>query len=399
MTASLAGKNIVMGITGSIAAFKAAGWVSNLVKEEAQVKVVMTENAARFVTPLTFASLSGNSVYTDMFQDGEEPMAHIRLGQEVDLFMAAPATANTIAKLARGMADNLLTASIMAARVPVIICPAMNSAMYSHPATVKNLGKLKRYNYDLVEPDTGTLACGQNGPGRLAKWQAVREIMLKHFSVQDLAGKKIVVTAGPTREAIDPARFISNLSSGKMGYAIAAEAWRRGGEVVLISGKSCLDIPYGVHAVQVGSTEEMYQAVMKHASSYDIMVKTAAVSDFKPAVCRQHKVKKNDAETSLSLERTPDILQELGSMKKAGQILVGFAAESNNHRQEALKKLHKKNLDMIAVNDIIGQDTGFQADNNQLTLLWQDSILDLPHASKTYIAELLWNKIGEVFLS
>lgn len=400
MVASFTGKNVVIGVTGSIAAFKVAGWVSAIAKEDAKVTVVMTEAAQKFVTPLTFSSLSGTSVYTEMFDgDADTSMAHIILGREADVFIVSPATANTIGKLAHGIADNLVTATALVTRAPVVVCPAMNPAMYEHPANRNNLKRLQEYNYTVVEPESGNVACKDIGKGRLPEWDVVKEVLLKKLSGGELAGKRVLVTAGPTREAIDPARFISNRSSGKMGYSIAREAWRRGAQVQLISGPSLEDIPFGIDCIRIDTAEQMFNAVMEHAPVSDIIVKTAAVSDFKPAVFHPHKVKKEERVDAIELERTPDILQELGRKKQLGQILIGFAAESENHIDGAKRKLVKKNLDLIAVNDISSDSSGFEVDTNKLTLLSSNSRYDLPFAMKSHVAQLLWDKVIELFVA
>ncbi len=400
MAALLTGKNLVVGVTGSIAAFKVAGWVSDLAKDGARVSVVMTEAAKEFITPLTFHSLSGNPVFDDMFDDGSDrSMAHIMLGQEADIFLVAPATANTIGKLANGVADNLLTTTALVTRAPVIVCPAMNPAMFSHPATINNLQKLQNYNYRVIEPGSGVMACKDTGKGRLPEWNVVKEVILQNLSGNQLAGKKVLVTAGPTREAIDPARFISNRSSGKMGYSIAREAWRRGARVILISGPSLEPVPYGVECIKVETADQMFNAVFDHADSSDIIVKTAAVSDFKPAVTHPHKVKKDQGADPIAVLKTKDILYELGQKKRPEQLIIGFAAESENHLEQGRKKLLKKNLDLIAVNDICSNSSGFAVDTNKLTLLSADSQYDLPLVMKSDVAQLMWDKVVELFFS
>ncbi len=395
MQTVFAGKRIVVGVSGSIAAFKVAGWVSSLAKEEARVAVIMTDSATRFVTPLTFTALSGEIAHTDMFVEEEgRAMAHIQLGQEADLFLVAPATAQTIAKLAYGIADDLLSTTVLAAHCQVIICPAMNTQMFKHPATQENLEKLKSFGYKIVEPDSGVMACKDEGQGRLPEWDRVREILLSFISDNDMKEEKVLVTAGPTREALDPARFLSNRSSGKMGYALAATALRRGAEVTLISGPASLAWPEGVKQVKVQTAIEMRDAVMENCEDATIIVKAAAVSDFRPATIHEQKVKKNEAELSIRLIQNPDILQELGTQKATPeQYLVGFAAESTNILNEGAKKLEKKNLDVIAVNDISSENTGFEADTNQITLIARDGKTVLPFVSKEETAELMWDHI------
>ena len=388
-------KKIVVGVTGSIAAFKVAGWVSSLAKEGADVSVVMTESACRFVAPLTYAALSGNPVLTNMFAAEEaHAISHIQLGREADLVLIAPATANTIAKLAHGLADDLLTTSVLAADCPVLVAPAMNSRMLLNAATQRNIEMLRELGHGIIEPESGKMACKTEGPGRLPEWENVREQLLSSLAKQDLAGEKILITAGPTREALDPARFLSNRSSGKMGYELAKTARRRGAEVLLISGPTSLPTPYGVKRMDIQTAQEMYQAVMDSNSEYSVIIKAAAVSDFRPAISVSEKVKKDDAEFVLKLKQTPDILEQLGKEKeKHHYILVGFAAESCDHRAAGEKKLKKKNLDLIAINDISGRDTGFETDTNQVTLLDSYGYTELPLTSKEETADLILDRI------
>lgn len=390
----LAGKKIVVGVSGSIAAFKVAGWVSTLAQEEAQVKVILTEAASKFVTPLTFSALSGEKVHTDMFtEDAEYSMAHIQLGQEADIFLIAPATAHTIARLANGLADDLLSTSVLASHCPIVICPAMNTKMFSHPATQANIKKLQAYGYTIIDPDSGMMACKDEGKGRLVEWDTVNEYLLSHFSPHDMKGLSVLVTAGPTREPIDPARFISNRSSGKMGYALATAAQRRGAKVTLVSGPTSLACPLNVKRVEVTTAMEMRDAVIEHAEKASVIVKAAAVSDFRPENIHSHKVKKDKAELEIAFSQNPDILYELGQNKKNNQFLVGFAAESQNIIDEGKKKLVKKNLDIIAVNDISGTHTGFAADTNQITLITHETQTTLPLVSKEETASLMWDHI------
>jgi phosphopantothenoylcysteine decarboxylase / phosphopantothenate---cysteine ligase len=396
MHTSFAGKKIVVGVTGSIAAFKVAGWVSTLAKDEALVTVIMTESAKKFVSPLTFAALSGEKVLSEIFPAEEGPeMPHINLGKEADLMLIAPATAQTIARLAHGFADDLLSATVLAAgKTKIIVCPAMNPQMYAHSTTLENLAKLKSLNYRIINPDSGMMACKDEGQGRLPEWETVKEVLLHALSAGDLAGKRVLVTAGPTREALDPARFLSNRSSGKMGYALARAARRRGAEVILVSGPTVLACPEGVQRYDVRTAEDMRSAVLEHFHDADIIIKAAAVSDFRPEISYTEKVKKEQAEMSLRLVPNPDILQELGKMKKNGQqLLVGFAAESSNLLAEGKKKLEKKNLDLIAVNDISRDDRGFEVDMNQITLIDRRGVLELPYVSKDQTADLILDHI------
>lgn len=390
-----AGKRIVVGVTGSIAAFKVAGWVSDLAKEEAQVSVIMTSAAREFVTPLTFAALSGNEVHATMFgQAAANPMVHIDLGKDADCFLIAPASANCLAKLAGGIADDLLTTTVLAARPEtVVLCPAMNARMFNHPATQKNLRVLGDLGYRLVEPEEGMMACKEEGKGRLAEWATVKESIAGLLSPKDFLGVKLLVTAGPTREAIDPARFLSNRSSGKMGYAIAQAARRRGAEVVLVSGPTSLPPPFGMQLIKITSAREMYEAVLAHASSCQVVIKAAAVADFRPETVHPHKMKKEHIAATLGLTRNPDILLELGRRKKSGQLLVGFAAESDNLLAEGQRKLEKKHLDLIAINDIGRPDSGFESETNQLHLLSAQGVETLPHTSKLHCANLLLDRL------
>jgi phosphopantothenoylcysteine decarboxylase / phosphopantothenate---cysteine ligase len=395
MHSSFAGKRIVVGVTGSIAAFKVAGWVSALAQDEARVAVIMTDSAMRFVTPLTFGALSGEKVHSDMFADKEGPaISHIELGKEADLFLIAPATAHTIARLAHGLADDLLSATVLATKSKVIVCPAMNSQMYSHPATQANIAKLKELNYQVLDPAYGMMACKDEGQGRLPEWEWVREVLLRAVSVGDLTGETVLVTAGPTREPFDPARFISNRSSGKMGYALARTAYRRGAEVTLISGPTMLPCPEGVKQIKVQTAEDMRSAVIDNFAEASIIIKAAAVSDFRPETWHKEKVKKEQAQLSLRLRANPDILQELGGRKNdMHQLLVGFAAESADFISEGKRKLQNKNLDLIAVNDISRDNTGFEVDTNQITLIDHLDVLELPLVSKERTADLILDRI------
>jgi phosphopantothenoylcysteine decarboxylase/phosphopantothenate--cysteine ligase len=390
----LQGKRILFGVTGSIAAYKAAQWVRELVKEESQVEVILTEAAERFVTPLTFAALSGNPVYRDMFDEApDRVMAHINLSRDADVLVIAPATAQTLAKLASGMADNLLTSAVLAARIPVVLCPAMNCAMWTHAATRHNLLRLQQLGYHVVQPGCGSLACGETGDGRLAEWDCVRETLLSVLQTADLSGRKILITAGPTREPLDPVRFLSNRSSGKMGYALARTARRRGAEVTLVSGPVALEPPPGINVIPVTTAEDMAEAVLSRSEQMDIIVKSAAVADFKPISCQSLKIKKTGQGLQLDLVKNVDILAELGKRRHPGQILVGFAAESHNHEQEGQRKLREKHLDLIVVNDILGSRTGFDVETNQVTLISQFFSRRLPLLSKEETAQQIWDAV------
>ncbi|WP_417913026.1 bifunctional phosphopantothenoylcysteine decarboxylase/phosphopantothenate--cysteine ligase CoaBC [Candidatus Electronema sp. TJ] len=382
-------KKILFGVCGSIAAFKAAGWVSSLAQEGAQVHVVMTAAATRFVTPLTFSALSGNPAHSELFAAG---MEHIALSAAADAVLIAPATAQTIARLAHGLADDLLAASVLACAAPVLICPAMNCRMLAHPATQRNLAVLREYGCRIVEPDSGRLACGEEGTGRLAEWDTVREALLGLLAKQDMAGERVLITAGPTQEPLDPARFLSNRSSGKMGYALARTARRRGAEVTLISGPVALAPPPDMNVIPVRTALEMAEAVSRHATAASIVVKAAAVADFRAAAFSAQKIKKTAADLLLALAANPDILAALGSKRRSGQLLIGFAAESSSHEAEGRRKLLAKNADLIVVNDILGSSTGFEADTNQVTLITRNSSETLELLSKEETADRIWDK-------
>lgn len=390
----LTGKNILLGVTGSIAAYKAAEWVRAMVKEEAQVSVVLTKAAEKFISSLTFAALSGNRVYSHMFEeDPDGVMAHINLAREADIILIAPATAQTIFRLATGSADDLLSTVVLASTKPVIICPAMNSNMLAHPATNNSLTLLKGFGYHIVEPGSGSLACGEVGDGRLVEWDNARELLLSLNEPDDFLNKRILITAGPTRESLDPARFISNRSSGKMGFALARTAIRRGADVTLITGPVNLPDPPQAKMVHVSSTSDMEAAVMKEAENAHIIIKAAAVADYRPVEFSKHKLKKTSGIPHITLEENTDILARLGRERRQEQILVGFAAESRDHEQEGRRKLEAKNVDLMVVNDILGTDTGFDVDTNQVTLLDTRGCKQLPLVSKESTANLILDHI------
>jgi phosphopantothenoylcysteine decarboxylase/phosphopantothenate--cysteine ligase len=397
MKSLLADKKILFGISGSIAVYKAAEWVRELAKSEAKVTVVMTDGATRFVSSLTFAALSGKRVYTGMFEpDAGENVTHISLARECDLFLIAPATAQTIAKLANGFADNLLSSLALANRAKMLVFPAMNTNMYCHAATQANLARLKEYGYTIIEPDEGKLACGDEGVGRLVEWEVAREAILSAFAPQDLLEQTVLITAGPTCESFDPARHLSNRSSGKMGFALARSAKRRGAKVILISGPTSLESPSGVEIVNVTSAVQMHDAVMENYINADIVVMSAAVSDYRPEKIMEQKIKKGSDSISLEIVSNPDILKELGKRKENSNrpLLVGFAAESSDHLEEGKRKLKEKNLDLIVINDILGTDTGFGTDTNQVNLIDRDYQLEkLPLLPKEECASMIWDKI------
>lgn len=400
MASSLVNKKIVLGISGSIAAYKSVDWIRLLREEGAEVTTVMTAAGTRFVTPLTLAALSGQKVYYDMFDNSTAfDIPHINLARNCDLILLAPATAQTIARLAHGLADDLLSTIILAtSSAKVIICPAMNSKMYLHGATQSNIGKLKQYGYIIVEPDTGSMACGEEGPGRLASWQTVRQAVLKEVTSQDLQETPILITAGPTHEPLDPVRFIGNRSTGKMGYALAATAGQRGGKVTLISGPSDLKPPAGVNFIQVTTADEMHKAVLNCAKQMSVIVKAAAVSDYRPTTTACHKIKKGNTNLNLSLTANRDILKELGKRQETTQnppLLIGFAAESQNHLANGRRKLAEKNLDLIIINDISNKERGFAADSNQITIIDKNGGKEeLPLLSKEETAHRIWDKVS-----
>ncbi len=383
----LNGKNVLLGVTGGIAAYKSAYLASGLKKAGAAVDVVMTQAATKFVTPLTFETLSAAPVTTDMFSR-EKPweVEHIALAQKADLAVIAPATANTIAKLACGIADNMLTTTILACTCPVVVVPAMNTAMYENIATQVNLQILKDRGFIVMNPAEGALACGTSGAGRMREPQEIIDFLqeLPMEKGNGLAGKKVLITAGPTREAIDPVRYITNRSSGKMGYALAAGALGEGAEVMLVSGPVSISPPQGASLYPVESAHQMYKQVMELKDSADIIIMCAAVADYSPKLREEHKMKKQDT-LSLELVKTHDILSEVGKEKKA--YLVGFAAETQNIEQYAKGKLEKKNLDMIVANDVSGTETGFDSDYNAVSVYRRDgSVVHLPKGRKADIA-------------
>jgi len=389
---------IILGVTGGIAAYKAPELVRLLIKEGHDVKVVMTENATRFITPLTFEALTKNNVITDMFERDTDPLAHISWGQESDLVIIAPATANFIAKMATGMADDFLSTMVLASTAQVLVCPAMNSEMYINSITQENIKKLLDHGCTVMKPGEGDLACNTEGPGRLPEPIDIAEQVNSMLSRQDLTGLKILVTAGPTIEDIDPVRYITNRSSGKMGYAIAKMAALRGASVTLISGPTALKAPMGTDCKKVKTTEEMKEAVLKHHQQMDIIIKAAAVSDYRPVDVSVQKIKKSDDNFSIELVKNTDILSELGKAKaKADFFLVGFAAETENILNNAQEKLHKKNLDMIVVNDVTAKDAGFDTDTNQVIIISKNGTKEeLPLMSKEEVASEILDRIKTI---
>lgn len=390
-------KTVVVGVTGGIAVYKALDVISRLKKEDIDVHVIMTEHATKFVNPISFQSLSQNMVVVDMFAEPKAwEIQHISLAKKADLMLIVPATVNILGKVSCGIADDMLSTTIMATKAPVVFAPAANTNMFLNPIVQDNIKKLKQYGYEFIEPESGRLACGDVGSGKLADTKLISDVVISRlYDTKDLIGKKVLVTAGPTIASIDPVRYITNRSSGKMGYAIAEEARDRGAEVILISGPSNIEKPWGIKVIDVSINEEMLNAVDKHFEWADIVIKAAAVADYKPKTYSEKKIKKSEEEFSLQLHKDTDILKKLGSMKK-NQILVGFAAESNDLIQNAKTKLEKKNLDYIVANDITDKDAGFATNDNRVNILCRDgNCIPLEKMSKRKVARELFNLINK----
>ncbi|MFJ7751993.1 bifunctional phosphopantothenoylcysteine decarboxylase/phosphopantothenate--cysteine ligase CoaBC [Peribacillus muralis] len=391
-------KKVLLCVTGGIAVYKAAALTSKLTQEGAHVKVIMSESARQFVTPLTFQALSRNDVYTDTFDEKDSSViAHIDLADWADIILVAPATANVIGKVANGIADDMITTTLLATEAPVWVAPAMNVHMYAHPAVQKNMGTLRTFGYQFIEPGEGYLACGYVGKGRLEEPETIVEHLKSHFAEkkpQLLKGKKVLITAGPTREAIDPVRFVTNHSSGKMGYALAEQAIELGAEVTLITGPVNLTPPLNAHVIPVESAADMHGAVLSQFDSSDVVIMTAAVADYKPKFYHVQKMKKQPGENVIQFERTKDILKELGEIK-THQLLVGFAAETNNVEEYARGKLEKKNADMIVANNVTVAGAGFGTDTNIVTIYNKDgSAIELPKMSKADIAKSILAEVS-----
>src|SRR6185369_12514282 len=391
----LENKTIILGACGGIAVYKAVELLRLLTKAGADVHVIMTRAAQEFVTPLTFQTLSSNQVHTELFNlIAEREIGHISLADRADLFIVAPATANIIAKIANGIADDMLTTTVMATKAPVLIAPAMNVNMYTNPVYRDNEDRLRNYGYLFVPPETGALACGWEGEGKLAAPESIFEAAVAALSPKDLGGETILITAGPTREEIDPVRFISNHSSGKMGYALAKAAQRRGARTILISGPVNLPAPFDVELVCVESAREMQNAVMGRVGECTAIIKAAAVADYRPAERSGSKIKKQAAELALQMVKTPDILAGLGALEKR-PLLVGFAAETGKLDEFAAKKLKEKNADIIVANDVSQPDAGFNADNNRASLFFRDGrILEYPLMSKDALADIILDAVA-----
>lgn len=391
----LKGKTVLLGVTGSIAAYKIAYLASALKKLHADVHVLMTKNATNFINPITFESLTGNKCLVDTFdRNFQFQVEHVSIAKKADVVMIAPASANVIGKLAHGIADDMLTTTVIACKCKKIISPAMNTNMFENPIVQDNLKILEHYGYEVIQPASGYLACGDTGAGKMPEPQTLLAYIEKEIACKkDLKGKKILVTAGPTQEAIDPVRYITNHSSGKMGYSIAKAAMLRGADVTLVSGRTAIEPPMFVKVVPIVTAKEMFDAVTSVSDEQDIIIKAAAVADYRPAVVSSEKVKKKDGEMSIALERTDDILKYLGEHKKENQFLCGFSMETQNMVSNSRAKLEKKNLDMIAANNVKEKGAGFQGDTNVLTLITQEEETSLPLMSKEDAANQLLDKI------
>ena len=391
----LKNKTILLGVTGCIAAYKSATLASLLVKAGAEVHVIMTENATNFINPITFETLTSNKCIIDTFdRDFEFDVKHVSLAQKADVIMVAPATANVIAKLAHGLADDMLTTTILASKAPKIISPAMNTGMYENPVTQDNMKTLEKYGMEVITPASGRLACGDVGAGKMPEPEILFEHIVRACAYEkDMKGLKVLVTAGPTQEAIDPVRYITNHSSGKMGYSIAKACMLRGADVTLVTGKTSIKPPMFTTVVPITSAQDMYEAVTSRSNEMDIIIKSAAVADYRPMNVATEKVKKKDGDMAIPLERTKDILKYLGENKKAGQFLCGFSMETENMLENSKAKLVKKNLDMIVANNLKVEGAGFQGDTNIVTLITADSVTELPIMTKEEVAFSLLDEI------
>ena len=392
---TLEGKTVLLGVTGSIAAYKIAYLASALKKRRADVHVLMTKNATNFINPITFETLTGNKCLVDTFdRNFQFQVEHVSIAKKADVVMIAPASANVIGKLAHGIADDMLTTTIMACKCKKFISPAMNTNMFENPVVQDNLKILEHYGYEVIAPASGYLACGDTGAGKMPEPETLLAYIEREAACEkDLKGKKILVTAGPTQESIDPVRYITNHSSGKMGYAIAKAAMLRGADVTLVSGRTAIEPPMFVKVVPVVTAKDMYEAVTSVSDEQDIIIKAAAVADYRPAKVSDEKVKKSDGQMSIELERTDDILKFLGEYKRDGQFLCGFSMETQNVIGNSRAKLTKKNLDMVAANNVKVEGAGFQGDTNVLTLITQDEEVSLPLMSKEDAALKILDKI------
>lgn len=393
----LTGKTVVLGVTGSIAAYKIAGLASMLVKKNADVHVIMTQNACNFINPITFETLTGNKCLVDTFdRNFQFNVEHVSLAKLADIFLVAPASADIIGKIANGIADDMLTTTIMACKCPKLISPAMNTNMYENPIVQDNLKKLGNYGYEIIQPDSGRLACGDTGAGKMPSEEVLMNYILRTIArKKDMSGIKLCVSAGPTREKLDPVRFISNNSTGKMGYAIAKMAMLRGAYVTLVSGNVSLEpVPF-VKMADVTSAQDMYDAVTECAVDSDIIIMAAAVADYRPATVSDQKIKKKDTDMSIALDRTKDILGTLGSSKREGLYLCGFSMETENLLENSRAKLDKKNLDLIVANNVKVEGAGFGTDTNIVTFISREETKELPIMSKEEVADSLLDYIME----
>lgn len=391
----LAGKTVVLCVTGGIAAYKAADLTSKLRQAGAAVRVLMTESATQFISPMTFETLSGYRAVVDTFdRNFAWEVEHISLAKAADVFVIAPATANVIAKAAHGIADDMVTTTLLATKAPVVIAPAMNTGMYDNPVTQQNLQTLRERGFHIIDPAAGRLACGDTGRGKLPDTPTLMHGIEQAITPQDLRGQRVLVTAGPTQEAMDPVRFLSNHSTGKMGYAVAARAAMRGADVTLVSGPTALDTPEGVQRVDIVSARDMYDAVLSRADRQDMIIKAAAVGDYRPAETASEKLKKGDGEMTVALARNPDILAELGRRKHPGQLLCGFAMETQNLLDNAADKLRRKNCDMLVANSLRDKGAGFGTDTNVATLLFADGRRETPPLmSKEDLADVILDRL------
>ena len=394
----LKGKHVLLGVTGGIASYKIATLTSLLVKAGADVHVIMTKNATNFINPITFETLTGHKCITDTFdRNFEFKVEHVALAQLADIVMIAPATANVMAKLAHGLADDMLTTTVLASRAPKIIAPAMNTAMYENHVTQDNIELLKHYGMEVITPASGHLACGDSGAGKMPEPEVLLQYILKEVQYEkDLKGKKILVTAGPTREAIDPVRYITNHSTGKMGYAIAKTAALRGAEVTLVSGPAEVEPPMFVNFVPVVTAKDMFEAVTSRSDEMDAVIKAAAVADYRPKFVNTEKTKKKDGDMAIELERTDDILKWLGEHKKESQFLCGFSMETEHMLENSRAKLKKKNLDMIVANNLKVAGAGFGTDTNVVTMIRENKETELPIMSKEEVAGAILDEIFEI---
>lgn len=390
----LSGKHIVLGVTGSIAAYKIASLASMLKKQHADITVIMTKNATNFINPITFETLTGNKCLVDTFdRNFQYSVEHVALAKQADVFMVAPASANIIAKAAHGLADDMLSTTLLACTCPKVFAPAMNTRMFQNPIVQDNLKILEKYDMTVINPASGYLACGDTGEGKMPEPEVLYEYIIDALTPKDMKGLKVLITAGPTQESIDPVRYISNHSTGKMGYAIARKAMMRGADVTLVTGRTNLTPPIKVNTVPVVSAADMASAVKEYADSQDIIIKSAAVADYRPQTVADNKIKKKDGDMSISLERTEDILGFLGSHKRPGQFLCGFSMETENMIENSRKKLVKKNLDLIVANNLKQSGAGFGVDTNIVTLISDNDTVELPIMSKTEVADHLLDYI------